>query len=357
MKNTSSPSKAISLFFLLCLSFLSFFCCPAFLHAQCNCPDPIDCTRQPTGGCSTLPANQYFLRYAVNAERGAMTFIGNALGLNKANCVNDVGIDVPPRDITDSIGAFITIDPTQQVGSYAFIDALSTGGPAYTTLDWTKNSSSAVLSLSLPAGSVVLYAELIWSGSYGYFCGNPISGTQFGVDPNCVLGYADGPITFTTPDDVTHLITADSATAIISQNPSLQNLCSQNVTNILNALAAGIDGTYTVGRVPSTVSAYENTGNSAGWTLAIIYHNPSAPFVNNMALFVGGQAGSNSGTPAEVSGFYAQASSPGSARLLVSAVEADPNKNGDEMQFGPTPITLTPLSGPNNPVLIHSANR
>jgi len=170
-----------------------------------------------------------------------------------------------------------------------------------------------------------------------------------------VLGYADGPITFTTPDNITHLITADSSTAIISQNPTLQNLyCagyytrSQNVTNILNALTAGIDGTYTVGRVPSTVSAYENTGNSAGWTLAIIYHNPLSADVNNMAIFVGGQAGSYSGSPAEVSGFYVQI--PGSARLLVSAVEADPNKNGDQMQFGPTPATLTPLSGANNPI-------
>ena len=90
-------------------------------------------------------AQNYLLRYG-NTAAGAVTFTGNSLGLNKANNVNGPGN-------VGSIGAFITLNTNLQVGTY----------PRGTTLNWSNNSSAAVL--RMPTNSTVLYAELIWSGS------------------------------------------------------------------------------------------------------------------------------------------------------------------------------------------------
>jgi hypothetical protein len=49
---------------------------------------------------------------------------------------------------------------------------------------------------------------------------------------------------------------------------------------------AGGPGTYTVGGVPGTQGTSENNANAAGWTLAVIYGNPSLP-ARNMTIFVG----------------------------------------------------------------------
>ncbi len=83
---------------------------------------------------------------------GGITFTGNTLGLDKTTNQNNPGI-------TGSIGAFISQDSSEHIGTFP-------SPPPGTTLDYTKNGSLAYL--DLPPGSVVLHAELIWSGSYGY---------------------------------------------------------------------------------------------------------------------------------------------------------------------------------------------
>lgn len=347
--------RGFLIFICLCFGSLTHF---NRLEATCDCPPPQICAQQssqpPYQPCTLIPsANSYVMRYAVNGSRGAMTFIGNTLGLSKVRCFNEPGT---PGTVLDSIGAFTTIDSTQTVGSYVNVTS-GLGSPAGTTLDWKKNSSSA--ELNLPANIVILHAELVWSGSFGYYCSDPNTGNGIGVNPNCILDFASGPIKFTTPDGVTHLITADPTTALISQNPAPDvqpYYCagnytrSQDVTPIFSLLT-NINGTYTVSGVPATVSALDNSHNAAGWTLAIVYQDPASIFVNNMTLFLGAQQASRASVvaPAAVSGFCAQ-TSPGlqSARLLVSAIEGDANITGDQMEFGPTPTSLVALSGPNN---------
>ena len=326
--------NAISMIFLRCLC----FCLVSFgtLSAACTCPPPTGCAQQPTGPCATPSGGTYILRYSIAGVHGAATFIGNTLGLSKALCVND-------RGQSDAIGTFTTIDPTQMVGTYPSL-TVGAGSPAGTTLDWHINSSSAVL--NLPAGSVILYAELVWSGSYGYYCEDG----EIGVDPNCILTPADGPITFITADGVVHSVMPDPATQLISQNPSAtpqQFFCagnylrSANVTPIFSALSlADPNGTYIVSGVPATVSGLDNTQNAAGWTLAIVYQDLTNPSINNISLFVSNQQGSNAlAPPAQVSGFCAAPPPPSaqSARILVSAIEGDANKMGDHFQFAPTP--------------------
>ena len=90
----------------------------------------------------------YVNRYST-ITNGALTFTGNTLGLDMTANANAPGT-------SGSIGTFISLNTALVDGTY----------PAGTTGDWTKNGSAATL--NIPAGSTILYAELIWSGSYSY---------------------------------------------------------------------------------------------------------------------------------------------------------------------------------------------
>ena len=361
MDHFKSPQKMTFRHLSLCIyALLSFFAAPNYLFATCDCPDPTLCAPQPNAPpyspCTFITsANSYTVRYAVTGLKGQMTFIGNTLGLSKLRCFNEPGT---PGQVIDSIGAFTTTDPTQQVGSYLSLSS-GIGSPAGTTLDWRLNASSA--ELTMPANSTILHAELVWSGSFGYYCSNPTTGPGVGVDPNCVLNYASGPIKFTTPDGQIHLITADPVTAFESQNPALdvQNYyCAGNYTRSQDVTALMIlltspSGTYTVGAVPATVSALDDSHNAAGWTLVVVYQDPASALINNISLFLGAQQGSRAAIsiPASMTGFCAQ-TDPAliKARLLVSAIEGDADIQGDNMFFGPTTTlgSSNIVTGPNN---------
>ena len=86
----------------------------------------------------------------VVTTNGAVTFIGNALGLNKQSTSDSPGT-------AGSIGTFITTDTSLRDNPT---------WPFGTTGDWHLNSSSAIL--GMPAGSRVIHAELIWGGSYRF---------------------------------------------------------------------------------------------------------------------------------------------------------------------------------------------
>ncbi|OMF59919.1 hypothetical protein BK141_23945 [Paenibacillus sp. FSL R5-0765] len=85
-------------------------------------------------------------RYVIN-DTGAITFTGNTLGLSRSNTVGVPGT-------VDSIRGYIIKRTSVQFGSY----------PPGTTNVFKNNSSATVL--NLPAGCTVLYAELIWGGTY-----------------------------------------------------------------------------------------------------------------------------------------------------------------------------------------------
>ncbi len=288
----------------------------------------------------------YILRYTTT-DNGGIIFTGNTLGLSKKLQENNPGT-------ADSIGAFITtkMPLPLPVGQY-----VNDGTKAGTTLDYTQSSSSAVL--DLPTGSTVLYAELIWSGSYDYF--SQITGTE-----------PDGPVTLIAPNSNTYQFAADALTkqnAITPQyacsdpqptptpckcpcgnyvRSAMKTTANVALKDIINLAGAG---TYTVGGVAGTIAAGDDTHNNAGWTLAVIYRNPNM-FTYNMTLFVGCEQSSyNTNTPAAVTGFCAPSQGPLKGRLFLSAAEADASKTGDTMLFGSQlPLTsANSLSGVNNP--------
>jgi len=258
---------------------------------------------------------------------GQMTFTGNTLGLSQETNTNNAGT-------AGSIGAFVTLDTSMQVDAF----------PQGTTLDYTENSSSAIL--TIPAGSAVLYAELIWGGNY-LTINEDISSE---IDNQVLLTDPDGNTTPITPDPVTN----NEHTIPFSTGQLGFYTRSANVTSIVQAAGAG---TYTTAQVPGLVdpliSSTANT-NHAGWTLAVVYENVNFPN-RSMYLYVGseGIVSSVTGTPfidVPISGFSTPPSGPVEIRLLMSAQEGDANISGDQAFFGPDTVSLVPLSGPNNPI-------
>lgn len=83
-----------------------------------------------------------FIQRYSDVKKGGIAFTGNTLGLSKAPNQNAPGTE-------GSIGAFTSLNAALQVGTF----------PAGTTLSYLQNGSRATL--NLPAGSVILYAELV----------------------------------------------------------------------------------------------------------------------------------------------------------------------------------------------------
>lgn len=263
-----------------------------------------------------------FIQRYSDVKKGGITFTGNTLGLSKASNQNAPGTE-------GSIGAFTSLNPALQVGTF----------PAGTTLSYLQNGSRAVL--NLPAGSAVLYAELVWGG-------------LFRSSANDISALTNNSVIFTTSQGA-FTIAPDPVT---SQN---FNIPADNITvgfyvrsaDVTALVQAASGGTYSVEAVPALIEALDNRTadtNHAGWTLAVVYENPSSP-LRNLTLWSGGTVVSpNTGsTTITVSNFLTPETLPVTGKLFVSAQEGDAVLTGDQMLFGQTVPALSLLSGPNNP--------
>lgn len=248
------------------------------------------------------------IRRYTTTTNGAITFTGNTLGFGELN------------QIYNDIGAFVTLDPTLQVPGY----------PVGSTLDWKKNASLAYL--TLPPGSEVLYAELIWGGS------TKSSKEDVTTDIN-------SPITLIDSTTSPQLISSDPATAqTVDHERQVYYIRTANVTNIVQSSGAGA---YIVSGVPGTVQ-HSSRGNAAGWTLAVVYKNTNFS-LRNMNLYAGIASIDRSGfVDQTIDGFATPESRPFQARALLTAIEGDSFIQKDQFLFGPTSSTLHAISGPNN---------
>ncbi|MBP3964126.1 DUF11 domain-containing protein [Paenibacillus sp. DLE-14] len=255
------------------------------------------------------------VRATLNAT-GAITFTGNTLGLSRSTVEGVPGTQ-------DSIGAFVTTNTAVRFGTYPF----------GTTSNYLLNNSSAIL--VLPAGSTVLYAELIWGGTY--------------IVPGVNLSAAiNNPVTLTLPNSTNVSITPDAATANTFDLGSGAFGYTRSA-NVTSRITTGGAGTYTVGAVVGTITVTDPTANHAGWTLAVIYQNPALPF-RNMSLRVGAVLVQSTSAPVvtTITGFATPVTGALGGRALFSAQEGDANRTGDQALFGPTTGTQVALSGTNN---------
>ena len=263
-----------------------------------------------------------FIQRYSDVKKGGITFCGNTLGLSKAPNQNAPGTE-------GSIGAFTSLNQAFQVGTF----------PLGTTLDYANNGSRA--NLSLPAGSTVLYAELVWGG-------------LFRSSVNTISALINNSISFTTPQG-TFPVAPDPATAQNFDIPADGITVGFYVrtANVTALVQTALSGSYAVQGVPALIEALDNRTadtNHAGWTLAVAYENPSFP-LRNLTLWSGGTVVSpNTGsTTITVSNFLTPETLPITGKIFVSAQEGDAVLTGDQMLFGQTIPVLSTLSGPNNP--------
>ena len=263
-----------------------------------------------------------FIQRYSDVKKGGIVFTGNTLGLSKASNQLAPGTE-------GSIGAFTSLNNALQVGTF----------PAGTTLDYTQNGSRAVL--NLPAGSTVLYAELVWGG-------------LFRSSVNNISALINNSVTFTTPLG-TFTVAPDPATAQTFNIPADDITVGFYVrtANVTALVQPALGGTYSVQGVPALIEALDNRTadtNHAGWTLAVVYENASLP-LRNMTVWGGGTVVSpNTGsTTITVSNFLTPDILPITGKIFVSAQEGDAVLTGDQMLFGQSIPTLQLLSGANNP--------
>src|SRR5690606_26736911 len=124
--------------------------------------------------------------------------------------------------------------------------------------------------LDLPAGAVVLYAELLWGGNAS---GDDISGDD-------VDDFIDGAVTFVTPA-ATHQVSPAGTTDYDEGSTYARSA-------VVTSLIAGA-GTYRVGAVPASLNGDDDM---AGWTLIVVYRQATLP-VRNMTVFTIGERVAN----------------------------------------------------------------
>lgn len=186
-----------------------------------------------------------------------------------------------------------------------------------------------------------MYAELIWGGLFRSSVNNISALTNNSVIFTTALGaftVAPDPVTAQNFD-----IPADNITVGFYVR-------SADVTALVQSVASQ---TYSVEAVPALIEAIDSRTadtNHAGWTLAVVYENPTLP-LRNLTLWIGGTVVSpNTGsTTITVSNFLTPEVAPITGKIFVSAQEGDAVLTGDQMLFGQTVATLANLSGPNNP--------
>lgn len=271
------------------------------------------------------------LRYSVTAP-GTVLAVGNTLGLSKDTAVNGPGT-------RDSIGTFVTLDTTTDNSPVNAPNPWFVG----TTADWHANGSDAWLDLrggTEIEPAEVLYAELLWGGSYKY----GVEDVTASLETPVTLA-VDGTSIAVSPDAATALTTAEVAVSGFLVNYYLR---SAEVTDFVRAHHSGL---YSVRGVPATQDDAINSLNAAGWTLVVVVRDDAEP-LRNLTVFVGGAfVDEDMQQDYAVSGFCAPPSGEIHGRVALSAIEGDANLTGDQLLIAPAVDgAFVPLEGPNNPV-------
>jgi len=266
------------------------------------------------------------LRFSTT-QPGNVVAAGNTLGLSHAFTANGPGTE-------DSIGSFITLDP-QSVDNVPpnLLNPWFTG----TSGEWEQNGSAA--RLELPSEAEILYAELVWGGSFAY------------GDEN-VLADLGTAVTLSVGADSVSVMPDNATSVTINEQGSFPLRYYMRSGDVSDFVAAHKGGIYETTGVPATQSILSNTSNAAGWTLVVAYRYDNEP-IRNMSVFVGGVFVDEDVTvDYPVDGFCAPPSTPIAGTIAIATLEGDADRVGDQLAIGETAAdpTFVNLSGPNNPV-------
>lgn len=180
----------------------------------------------------------------------------------------------------------------------------------------TFNSSTS--DLNLPPCSEVLFAGLYWGSDYG---SSGTDSTWQTPGYNTVKLKIPGAANYTT---LTSTQTDKMSAAYSPGLPHTGYLCFRDITSLVNSTNA--NGTYTVADVVGPIG---RTNSCGGWTIVIVYYNPSL-LPRNLTVFDGNVI-INQGDPpvnVNISGFLTPPSGPVSCEL--GAVVYDGDRSGTD---------------------------
>ena len=210
----------------------------------------------------------------------------------------------------------------------------------------TKNSSSSTL--TLPAGSEVLYARLYWSGMIHNFADGSSIDSQLSASKSVKLKIADGnyiDITTTTDGyDSTEGWTeiAESSSATINGetlNYSRYSAYKDITQEFTNLDFNGSSITVTVADVTSTEGWMRNYGNYGAWSIAVVYRNANETY-KHISLYSGYEEVYSNTIDINISGFLTPKSSNVVSTISVFAVEGEKTT-----EFGQDYLKVADTSG------------
>lgn len=270
--------------------------------------------------------NPFDIRYQDNI-RGELTFIAN-------NIVNSQ---------TSSSSANTAYNFTGDNSSYN--DDLNM---QYIDIDGDPNtfsSSSATLTIPDPGCSRVRYAGLYWSAVYKYNDGNDSNSGRFNDYNQVKFRIPGGTYQDLTADEVLFNGFGDSDFGDYSPYAAYKD-----VTTLLTSLPDP-NGEYFVANVRASTGDDITGGVSGGWTLVIVYENPTYP--GKYITTYDGYAGIKSGQSVDIpyNGFITLPPPyPVNAKLAVAALEGDNRITGDQLSIkANSNSSFTTLGNSGNP--------
>ncbi|UII81600.1 T9SS type B sorting domain-containing protein [Flagellimonas sp. CMM7] len=222
----------------------------------------------------------------------------------------------------------------------------------------TYSSSSSTL--SVPDCSQIYWAGLYWAGNYDEERKNQAGdfNNNFTVDNNhydvtaVKLMVPGGSYVDLVADNNPDPVGEDDAIIVDGYNtlPNDPYVCYKNVTSLLQALPDP-DGEYTVANVRGTRGSTNH--GAAGWTLVVIYENPTltGKYISVFDGYEGitTQSG-NSTADITVSGFNTIPVGPVNARVGVSTLEGESSLDGDTFGIvSNSSSTFTDITNAANP--------
>ncbi|RKR14815.1 gliding motility-associated-like protein [Maribacter vaceletii] len=191
----------------------------------------------------------------------------------------------------------------------------------------TFSSSSATFTFPDPNCNLIRYAGLYWSATYPSEIGGQTPGTNRRTDFN--------QIQFKVPNGnyvpVTGEILFDGFTNTQTRANS-PYACYADVTSLITPLA-NPEGEYTIADVRATLGNGFTGGSAAGWTLVIVYENPtmSGKLITTFDGFA--RVTGTSSIPINYSGFTTIPAGSVKAQIGAGALEGDFSIGGDQMRI------------------------
>lgn len=267
------------------------------------------------------------IRYQENLK-GELTFIANNI-LNRRS-----GGDTPedPYNLTGS---------SSQYNDYLNMQYIDVDGDPS-----TFSSSSATFSFSDNSCNLIRYAGLYWSATYPSENSSQAIGTNRQSDFNQVkFKIPGGNYVDIVADEVLYDGFTSTDNSMRTNSPYA---CYADVTNLISGLSDP-QGEYTVANVRA-VTGYIGGGASAGWTLVIVYENPT--LTGKRITTFDGFARVRSNNPIvdiDYNGFNTIPTGPVRANIGVAALEGDNRITGDQLRIrAASRPGFTTLSDPVN---------